>query len=132
MVLNGRSILMTLIADTLLEVMPWLIHPMITTRKSIYKCKHLSTYNVPCISHVRVRLKHETQGDYFQNHFNCEDCLEYQVSYALIWKVRQIRIVHCQKYAVCENGCEDKPIEPRVKHNPDYSVSERVGDCQTE
>jgi hypothetical protein len=103
MVLRGLKILMTLIADMLLEVATWLTQPIITTQKSNYQNNHyLCAYYIPGISHIGMRLDQEPKSNDLQDHLNSEDDLEDEVSINLVVKRRQVGVIQCKKHAVCQ------------------------------
>ena len=69
---------------------------MITTAKSSYIGYTLSKYYVPCISHVGVGLKQETQSNDFQDHLDREDDLKDKICVDLVLIWRRIRVCYAR------------------------------------
>ena len=87
----------------------------------------LDTYNIPGVSQVRVRLHHEPHGNDLQHHFNAEDDEEDIVEGLEQWALLNRRVFRGQGDTVCQDCCENDPVEPRILHNLDDCDAEWVG-----
>ena len=142
MVLNGRKILMTRIADISCSDSPRLTQPSTTTIKSNYKLKTKgycrlkckcrvanSTYNIPRISQVAVRPHEESHCNDLQYHFNCVNQEEHEIDLVGNGRDACDLLVDRQEKTICENYDQDYPVEPRIdSHNLNDPVPERIGD----